>query len=347
MRIVDEVWRMRSLPWVGSVVLMVAGMPMLPAGGEEVRPLVIAHRGASGYRPEHTLAAYELAIAQGADYIEPDLVFTKDGVLVARHENEIGGTTDVASHPRFADRRRTQVIDGERITGWFTEDFTLEELRTLRARERLPGLRPGSAAYDGRYAIPTLGEILVLLDQVEATEGRRIGLIPETKHPGHFAALGHDFSKPLLKVLAAHGRSGPDARVWIQSFEAGNLEALHLLTALPLMQLVGEQKVPPERLTAIARYAKAIGPPKALVLGHPDFVRDAHAAGLEVHVWTFRAENHFLTPTFRRGLSPAAHGDLAGELREFQALGVDAVFTDFPDIAVQAFSPAGRTPLAE
>lgn len=338
---------MRSLPWVGSVVLMVAGMPMLPAAGEEVRPLVIAHRGASGYRPEHTLASYELAIEQGADYIEPDLVFTKDGVLVARHENEISGTTDVAAHPSFADRRRTQVIDGERITGWFTEDFTLEELRTLRARERLPELRPGSAAYDGRFAIPTLEEILVLLDQVESKERRRIGLIPETKHPTHFANLGHDFPKPLLAALEAHGRSGPDARVWIQSFEAGNLEVLHSMTALPLVQLVEDQKVTPGRLAAMARYAKAIGPPKALVARHPELVREAHAAGLEVHAWTFRAENQFLSSGFRRGSSPAAHGDLAGELLQFRALGVDAVFTDFPDIAVEAFSPAGRTPLAE
>lgn len=347
MRIVDEKWRMCSLPWLVSVVLMVAVTPMLPAIGEEVRPLVIAHRGASGYRPEHTLAAYELAIEQGADYIEPDLVFTKDGVLVARHENEIGGTTDVAAHPRFADRRRTREIDGERITGWFTEDFTLEELRGLRARERLPELRPGSAAHDGRYAIPTLEEILVLLDQVEAKVGRRIGLIPETKHPAYFASLGYDFAKPLLEALEAHGRGGPDARVWIQSFEAGNLEVLHSLTALPLVQLVEEQAVTPERLAAMARYAKAIGPPKALVARYPQLVREAHAAGLEVHVWTFRAENVFLAQEFRRGPSPEAHGDLDGELRQFQALGVDAVFTDFPDIALEALSPAGRTPLPE
>ena len=155
------------------------------------KPLIIAHRGASGLRPEHTLAAYELAIDQGADFIEPDLVPTKDDILVARHENEIGGTTDVAAHPEFADRRVTKSIDGQAVTGWFTEDFTLAELKTLRARERLPQLRPANTAYDGRFTIPTLTEIVALAQRRSAKTGRTIGIYPETKHPTYFAAIGH------------------------------------------------------------------------------------------------------------------------------------------------------------
>jgi len=171
-------------------------------------PIVIAHRGASGERPEHTIGAYALAIDQGADFIEPDLVSTSDGVLVARHENEISETTDVASHPEFADRKTTKVIDGLSLTGWFTEDFTLAELKTLRARERLPQLRAANTTYDGTWDIPTLDEIITLVQRREKETGRRIGLYPETKHPGHFRKLGLPLEEPLVATLAKAGYDG-------------------------------------------------------------------------------------------------------------------------------------------
>ena len=201
-------------------------------------PIVIAHRGASGYRPEHTLASYELAIEQGADFIEPDVVSTKDGVLVARHENEIGGTTDVAAHPEFADRRTTKVIDGVALTGWFTEDFTLDELRTLRARERLPEVRPGSAAFDGRFGIPTLQEIADLARREGERRGRTIGLYPETKHPTYFRSIGLPLEEPLVATLHGAGYQDMDAPVFIQSFEADSLRRLAGMTSLRLVQLL-------------------------------------------------------------------------------------------------------------
>ncbi|MDX1419048.1 MAG: glycerophosphodiester phosphodiesterase family protein, partial [Rubricoccaceae bacterium] len=183
--------------------------------------LVIAHRGASGYRPEHTLAAYALAVRLGADFIEPDLVRTRDGVLVARHENEISETTDVAHHPAFAGRRTTKEIDGREVTGWFVEDLTLAELRTLRAVERLPGLRPGSARYDGRFPVPTLGEIVALAQEMGEARGRPVGLYPETKHPSYFDAIGLGLDEPLVAALHEAGDRGPDAPVFLQSFEVG------------------------------------------------------------------------------------------------------------------------------
>jgi len=215
-------------------------------------PIVIAHRGASGYRPEHTLAAYRLAIEQGADFIEPDLVATRDGVLVARHENELSGTTDVASRPEFADRRCSKRIDGTRRTGWFSEDFTLAEIKTLRARERVPELRPGNTAWDGEFEVPTLAEILALLAEAEAN-GRRVGLYPETKHPTWFAhegvhqdgyPIGISLGATLVRELVAAGFTDP-ARVFIQSFEVANLVELRreLMpaagVAFPLVQLLG------------------------------------------------------------------------------------------------------------
>ena len=202
-------------------------------------PLLIAHRGASGHLPEHTLPGYALAMLLGADYIEPDLVATRDGVLVARHENEIGGTTDVAAHEEFASRRRTQQIDGEQVTGWFTEDFTLAELRSLRARERLPQLRPGNARHDGEFGIPTFDEILALLSQINAARRAQglplVGVYPETKHPTHFASLGLALEPALLASLAARGDGAP---VFIQSFEMGNLQALRERSGHPLVQLM-------------------------------------------------------------------------------------------------------------
>ncbi|WP_413071148.1 glycerophosphodiester phosphodiesterase [Sphingomonas sp. 1P08PE] len=304
-------------------------------------PIVIAHRGASGERPEHTIAAYERAIDQGADVIEPDLVPTKDGVLVARHENEIGGTTDVAAHPEFAARRATKTIDGQTVTGWFTEDFTLAELKTLHARERLPDLRPASAAFDGRYQIPTFAEVIALAKR------RHVGIYPETKHPTYFAAIGLGTDVPLIRQLHVAGWTTPDAPVFIQSFEVANLKHLKTLTKLRLIQLVDATGGPADGaapsyaaitsadgLKQVATYAWGIGPAKAMVTAR--LVADAHAAGLRVHPWTFRAENQFLPPAFRRGDDPAVHGDVAGEIDAALRLGIDGFFTDFPLIGVQA-----------
>ncbi len=309
-------------------------------------PIVIAHRGASGERPEHTLAAYDLAISEGADVIEPDLVPTRDGVLVARHENEIGGTTDVASHPAFADRRATRLIDGRSVTGWFTEDFTLAELKTLRARERLPDVRRANTAYDGRFEIPTLAEIIALAKRRTAETGRVVGIYPETKHPTYFAGLGLPTDAPLVSELHAAGWTTADAPVFIQSFEVANLRCLAGMTRLRLIQLIDADGAPadgaavsyaamttPEGLAEVARYARGIGPNRSL-LGMGELVHDAHTAGLRVHPWTYRAENRFLPPRFRDGDDPNAAGDLAAEIDGALAMGVDGFFTDHPAIGV-------------
>jgi len=325
-------------------------------------PLLIAHRGASGSLPEHTLPAYALGILQGADFIEPDLVATRDGVLVARHENEISGTTDVAAHEEFAGRRRRQSIDGVEVEGWFTEDFTLAELKTLRARERIPQLRPQNARHDGEFTIPTLQEILLLLAQVNIarrTQGlKAVGVYPETKHPSHFAALGLALEPLLLGALESGAQGAP---VYIQSFEVGNLQALRGQCGFPLVQLMSAEGGPwdlsadaaqsqrrqyrnmvtPEGLKDIARYAAAIGVQKELVMGEAadgsptptSLVQEAHGAGLAVHVWTFRAENHFLPRALRRGEQPSGLGDLAAEVRAFVAAGIDGLFCDQPALA--------------
>ena len=287
--------------------------------------IVIAHRGASGERPEHTLASYRLAIEQDADYIEPDLVMTRDGVLVARHENEIGGTPDVAGRPEFAGRRRTQVIDGETMTGWFTEDFTLAEIRTLRARERLPELRRANTGFDGQFTVPTFEEIMQLAAQA------RVGVYPETKHPAHFARLGLAQERPVLDTLERFGYGAPGSPVFIQSFDPNNLRELRAMTRLPLVQLLEHDPGDP---AGIARYADAIGIAKPLAT--EDAVRAAHRAGLAVHVWTFRAENEFLPEEFRRGAEPAGHGDLEAEIRRYLARGIDGFFVDFPAAGVRA-----------
>ncbi|MDH4074504.1 MAG: glycerophosphodiester phosphodiesterase family protein [Acidimicrobiia bacterium] len=206
--------------------------------GDGGKPLVIGHRGASGYRPEHTLDSYELAIRSCADYIEPDMVSTRDGVLVARHENEIGGTTDIANHPEFADRKTTKVIDGVSVTGWFTEDLTLAELRTLRARERLPQLRPANATYDGLFQVPTLEEVIQLAQRYRTCDGRPVGIYPETKHPTYFDSVGLSLEEPLLKLLGRYGYDHKSSPVYIQSFETGNLKELAGKTKLPLVQLI-------------------------------------------------------------------------------------------------------------
>lgn len=330
--------------------LLVPAALMLSALPATAKPIVIAHRGASGERPEHTLASYERAIELGADFIEPDLVMTKDGVLVARHENEISGTTDVGTHPEFASRKAAKTIDGEKVTGWFTEDFTLAELKTLRARERLPMLRPQNTQYDGQFAIPTFQEIIDLVREKEKETGRRIGLYPETKHPTYFQSLKLAMERPLVAMLEKNGYAHAGDPVFIQSFEAGNLKELRGLTKLRLIQLVGSEPhfaamATLEGLKAVAAYADGVGPAKALIvpvskLGKPgtptNFVVDAHAAGLQVHAWTFRAENYFLPADLRKGVNPRAHGDLAAEIRLFLDLGVDGVFSDNPGEAVAA-----------
>ncbi len=294
--------------------------------------VVIAHRGASGERPEHTLESYQLAIEQGADYIEPDLVMTRDGVLIARHENEIGGTTDVADRPEFAARRRTQVIDGETMTGWFTEDFTLAEIKGLRARERLPALRPQNRVFDGRFAVPTFDEILQLAARANRRRSGlpRIGVYPETKHPAHFAALGLAQEQAVLDVLERfdYGREG--SPVFIQSFDPHNLRQLRDMTHLPLVQLLEHEL---GDLGRIAEYADGIGISKALASAQS--IEQAHALDLTVHVWTFRAENEFLPADLRIGDSPAGIGDLEGEIRRYLARGIDGLFTDFPAIGVR------------
>ncbi len=353
---------------------------------KDAHPLVIAHRGASGYVPEHTLAAYWLAIEQGADYVEPDLVSTKDGVLVARHENAIAilnadgsireATTDIAERPEFADRKRTKVIDGNSITGWFTEDLTLAELKTLRARERLPQLRVANTRFDNMFEVPTLDEVLQLVAQ--ANERRReraaksggmkaalavtpIGVYPETKHPTYFDSINLSLEEPLVRTLHKHGHIGKNAKVFIQSFEVSNLKDLSRMTRVPLVQLLNGSGRPydfvqkgdtrtyadlakPENLREIATYADGIGANTSLMiplvngtLGTPTtLIQDAHAAGLIVHGWTFRAENIFLPNEFDSSADPAAFGNLAGQINAFLALGMDGFFTDHPFLGVKA-----------
>ena len=316
-------------------------------------PIVIGHRGASGLRPEHTLASYELAIAQGADFIEPDLVLTSDDVFVARHENDITDTTDVAAHPEFAARKATKTIDGEKHVGWFTEDFTLAELKTLRAKERLPQLRPDNRRFDGQFAVPTLTEIIALAKRRSHALGRTIGIYPETKHPSYFASIGHPMEVRLAAALKQAGWSKPGDPVFIQSFEVANLRQLHTLTGIRLIQLMDAKGGPadgaapsyaamstPEGLKAVAAYAWGIGPNKEMIRKGEDapstLVADAHAAGLRVHPWTFRAENFFLPAHFRQGVDPRGHGLLVDEIDRYLALGIDGFFTDFPYLGVQA-----------
>jgi len=292
--------------------------------------LVIAHRGASGERPEHTIESYRLAIEEGADYIEPDLVMTRDGVLMARHENEIGGTTDVAQHPEFASRRRTQVIDGETMTGWFTEDFTAAEIKTLRARERLPELRPLNCAFDGRFTVPTFDEIMQLANDANRQRGAKIGVYPETKHPAHFAGIGLPQEQAVLDCLQRHGYAAHGSPVYIQSFDPNNLRQLRGMTALPLLQLLEHAL---GDLGEIAGYADGIGIAKSLASA--EGVRAAHAVNLKVHVWTFRAENEFLPDDLKIGDSAAGHGDLDAEIRRYLDRGIDGFFVDFPAVGVR------------
>jgi glycerophosphoryl diester phosphodiesterase len=335
-----------------AAALLLVGIPMAMA-----QPLIIAHRGASAERPEHTLAAYGLAIAQGADIIEPDLVITKDGHLVARHENEISETTDVAERPEFASRRTTKTIDGQQITGWFTEDFTLAELKTLKARERLPQLRPDNVRFNDQETIPTFAEIIALVQAHERKTGTRVGLYPETKHPSYFRKLGLPLEEPLLALLEQHGYQRAEDPVFIQSFEVGNLKALRPKTRLRLIQLVASAFGPVDTpisyadmltdagLKDIASYADGIGAEKSLVIPRDadgrlaaptDLVARAHRAGLAVHLWTFRPENYFLPTDLRGGPDPRRAGRAEAEIRAYMATGIDGLFTDSVPPAVAA-----------
>jgi glycerophosphoryl diester phosphodiesterase len=326
------------------------------------KPIVIAHRGASGYLPEHTLAAYAIAILQGADFIEPDLVMTRDGHLIARHDNRLDLTTDVATHAAFASRHTTKTVDGITMSGWFSEDFTLAEIKRLRATERIPDVRPANARFDGQFEIPTLTEIIDLAQCAERVGGRRIGLYPETKHPTYFARIGLAMEERLVMALRDKGYTKRRDAVHIQSFEIANLRRLRDMTELRLVQLLDFEGKPydveatggsieyrhmatGEGLGEIARYADAVGPDKRLIrppgakldtASATDFVANAHAAGLAVHPYTFRAENRFLPSEARRGALPEDLGDSAAEIMVFLAAGVDGFFTDHPDIGVRA-----------
>jgi glycerophosphoryl diester phosphodiesterase len=295
-------------------------------------PLIIAHRGASGHRPEHTIEAYTLAIEMGADAIEPDLVSTKDGVLVARHENEIGETTDVAG--KFPARRTTKQIDGRQVSGWFTEDFTLAELKTLRARERL-AFR--SHDFDGQFLVPTFEEVIALAAAKGRAAGREIAVYPETKHPAYFRSIGLALEERLVDIAAKHGLAAKTSPIFIQSFEPDSLKRLRPVTAARLVQLLDQNaNASAARLREIAAYADGIGPHKELILPVRDgavqpptpLVRDAKAAGLFVHVWTVRREPQFLPRSYG--------GDISREFKQLAELGVDGIFTDFPDLGIGA-----------
>ena len=334
----------------------------------KAEPLVIAHRGASGYRPEHTLAAYALGARLGADYIEPDLVITSDGVLVARHEPEIEDTTDVETRPEFAGRRTTKVIDGVTYEGFFVEDFTLAELKTLRAEERIPALRQRNTIYNGRYQVPTLQEVIDLSRRLSRELDREIGLYPETKHPTYFRSIGKPLEEPLVRILRRNGLDGRRAKLFVQSFEVENLRALRREIGAPIVQLLGSrtgapadgsgktyaQMATPAGLREIARYADGVGPSKDYIVpraavppGSPactpspelaptSFVDDAHRAGLVVHPYTFRNENCFHSTEKQNPGGPSDYGKAFEEYVQFFGLGVDGVFADNPDTAVAA-----------
>jgi len=329
----------------------------------EVTPAVVAHRGASGYRPEHTSEAYRTAVQMGVDDVEMDVVVPADGVLVARHENELSLTTDVADHPAYAARRTTRVVDGTEQTGWFVEDFTLAEVRTLRARERSPRLRPDSAAWDGRLRVPTLDEALAVVAHESARSGRVTGVMIELKHCAHLAARGLSVVEPLLELLARRGLDHPRSRVRVMSFEVGVLRELAPRTRLPLVQLVDRlhhrppdlaaagdpttyaDLVSPAGLAAVDAYADGLGVHKEVVLprdeddvtvGPSDLVRAAHRHWLTVHVYTLRAENRFLPTELRSGPDPDARGDLRAEARLLLEAGVDGLICDQPEEALAA-----------
>ncbi|GAA2261103.1 glycerophosphodiester phosphodiesterase [Streptomyces amakusaensis] len=369
---------------LGGAVLGVTGATApaasasAPAGGRHggggsyrslPRPAVIAHRGASGYRPEHTIGAYQLALDMGADVIEQDLVPTRDGHLVCRHENDISGTTDVADRPEYAARRATKRVDGTTLTGWFTEDFTLAELKTLRTRERIPRNRPKNTLYDGRWAVPTFEEVLRWAEGEGRRRGRPVWLHAETKHPTYFRGLGLGLEEPLARLLRRYGRHRADSPVFLQSFEPGSMRRMARLVSSPRVVLLsapgdrpwdfveaGDPRtvadlITPEGLRWIASFAQGIGPSLDLViprdasgaLGRPTaLVREAHRRDLIVHPYTLRNENSFLPADFRldHGLPPAVaaneYGDVFGAYRRYLATGIDGIFTDHPDTGLLA-----------
>ena len=330
----------------------------------QAAPLVIGHRGASGYRPEHTLASYELAARMGADFIEPDLVSTKDYVLIARHENDITGTTDVADHPEFADRKATKSIDGVQVTGWFTEDFTLAEIKTLRAKERLPDVRQRNTIYDGLFQIATFDEVLRLRKQLSNELHRTIGVYPETKHPTYFRTIGLGLEAPLVGALKRAGLDSSSSPVFIQSFELTNLVDLRktFKVRTKLVFLTGASGAPFDlsstgdprtyadlttrsSLVQLGRTINGIGPDKNQIIPRDaagnlgtatTLVAEAHAAGLLVHPYTFRAENQFLPTDYRRGPNPADYGQILEEITAYLNTGIDGFFTDQADIGVLA-----------
>lgn len=319
-------------------------------------PLIVAHRGASGYRPEHTLAAYKLAIEQGADFIEPDLVPTKDGELVARHENNIADTTNVSSHPEFAERQRTKIIDGKEVTGFFTEDFTLAELKTLKAKGRSGEARE----YSGQFPIATFQEVIDLVKDTEAETGRVIGIYPETKHPSYFQSIGMGMEEQLVDTLNKNGYQGQDAPVIIQSFEVDNLKQLNEMTDVPIAQLIYDKGAPqdfveqgiettyddmltPEGLAEMATYADIVSPHKSqllardennLMTGVTGVIADAHDAGLKVHAYTFDAENRNLPADKQSTGGKEELGDLEAEVAAFLSAGLDGLFTNHPDLGI-------------
>ncbi|WP_371615034.1 glycerophosphodiester phosphodiesterase [Streptomyces sp. NBC_00454] len=332
-------------------------------------PTIIGHRGTAGYRPEHTFGSYQLALDLGADVIEQDLVPTKDGHLVCRHENEIGGTTDVGDHAGFASRKTTKTVDGVAVTGWFTEDFTLAELKTLRAKERIPAVRQRNTLYDGRWAVPTFEEVLRWADREGRGRGKKIWLHVETKHPSYFRALGLGLEEPLAKLLRRYGRDGRGAPLFLQSFEPSSIQRLSRLVSAPrvvLLSAAGTRPwdfelakdprtvadlVKPEGLKWIAGFAQGIGPTMDLILprdaagrlGAPTtLVADAHAQGLILHPYTARNENTFLPAEYRKGTDPNAYGDAFGAFKKYFEQGIDGIFTDQADtglLAAEAFRP--------
>ncbi|WP_399882944.1 glycerophosphodiester phosphodiesterase [Streptomyces sp. BBFR51] len=358
----------------GGTVLGLSGTARAADTGRDARhgggvkslpvPTVIGHRGASGYRPEHTFGSYELALDLGADIVEAgDLVPTRDGHLVCRHEPEIGGTTDVADHPEFADRRRTKLLDGVSTTGWFTEDFTLAELKTLRAAERIPANRPHNTLYDGRWEIPTFEEVLRWQNEQTRRRGKQVWIYPELKHPTYFRKLGLGTEERLARLLRKYGKDRKNSPVIIQSFEPTSIQRMDKLVGNPLAVLLsgadsrpwdfvetGDPRttadlVTPKGLKEIASYAQGIGPTLDLIIPKDSagrltepttLVRDAHRAGLILHPYTMRNENPFLPAEFRKGGDPDAYGDAFGAFRTYFATGIDGVFTDNPDTGVLA-----------
>jgi glycerophosphoryl diester phosphodiesterase len=357
--------RRAGLALLTGLLLLLSMAGSAPAHNRDAEPTIYGHRGAAGYRPEHTLGSYRTGARLGADYIEPDLVSTKDGVLVARHEPAIGATTDVANHPEFASRRTTKVIDGVTFANdWFTEDFTLAELKTLRAKERLPDIRQRNTIYDGRYSIPTFQEVIDLRDRLSAQLHRKIGLIPELKHSTYFASIGLPLERPFVQTLRRDRLDGGRGKVAVQSFEIANLKALdRVLPRVPLVQLFDAKTrkpgdvlaaggsttygdmATPAGLRAVWKYADIAGPSKDYIvprdaagrsLAPTTFVHDAHDAGLDVVPYTFRNENTFLPLELRSSADPAAYGNALAEYEQFFSLGVDGVFSDNPDTAKTA-----------